>query len=116
MLRGPTTTRSGLTGDVVQVDLVSLYRNPPADLKALYPTRFDTSPDRLILKSKNGESLEYRNYSRGMGTEWKNEAWSTLLPEAKNSKQPDFVPNALRTLRQSWGGDLVALPMTHFLR
>lgn len=80
MVRGPTSVRSPITGEVVDVNLPAFFSNPPVNLKQLLPTQFDTTPEFLSVKTSAGAGVEYRNYFRGRATGWNNSAWAPYFP------------------------------------
>jgi hypothetical protein len=107
MVNGPTSIRSPITGEVVDVNLPAFFSNPPSNLKQLLPTQFDKSPEFLSVKSTSGERVEYRNYFRGRAIGWDNGAWAPYFPSAAGQSS-DYMMKAVRVLRQSWGGDYLS--------
>ena len=106
MLKGETEVRSRITGEVVRVNLPAYYLNPPTDLKALAPVKFDTTPE-ILSKGK----LHYRNYFRGRAVEWNTEAYKPFLPGLTSGTE---VANQIRVLRQSWGTFMARFPFSRF--
>jgi hypothetical protein len=96
---------------VVKVDMPSFYLNPINDLKDLMPTGFDRSPayESAALSSGN---VTYRNYLSGRPNEWNTAVYSRFLTSADGGLTPDHVTDAMRTLRQAWGGKQVTWPLS----
>lgn len=127
MVNGKTTLTSRRTSDVIEIDLPAFYENPPKDLKALLPTKFQQkSKARLETVSSsrgaipvivpesgylsktiqmNGKEtvVKYRDYFVGSPEDWDGSAYVTLFPALKNGKD---VARHERVLKQSWGGRL----------
>lgn len=120
LVAGPTTLRSRVTNETVTVHLEQLYRNPPADMKSLMPTAFEGGPRSTSMQIKQRDSrgrevaqaVEYRNYFRGRATDWNLSAYKPWMTSLSSGAE---VGRAQRILSQSWGGSLMAMPLTNFV-
>lgn len=106
IIKGPTSVRSAMTGEVVTIDLPAYFENPPSDLKNLLPTQFDQSKNPSVYVA--GKSIEYRNYFRGRPTGWNVGAFQKYVPSIRSNSD---VPTAARVLSQSFGGGWVMGPL-----
>ncbi len=107
MLEGPTEIRNVINGDVVTVNMPEFFNNPPKDLKTFYPTAYDGSSEQVKVKG-----VKIPNYFSGRATNWEIKSYQPYFPSLKKGSD---VGNAVRTLRQSWGGDLVGIPFARFV-
>ncbi len=113
MVEGRAQIRSGITGEVVVVDLPAFFTNPPRDLKAFLPTEFENSNEWKEIQLKDGtgkvHKLRARNYEVGRGVNWDSATYKQLFPELSSGKS---VPESIRILSQSWGGWMAALSLS----
>lgn len=113
MVKGETKLHSRLTGETVTVDIAGFYARPPTDLKALLPTRFDTTEKFSTAQIKMGsdqplKQVSYYNYFRGRPVEWNKKMYKSLFPKIE---QEGDIGAASRILAQSWGGAVFAGPL-----
>jgi len=113
MVEGRAQIRSGITGEVVVVDLPGFFSNPPQDLKAFLPTEFESSQEWKNIELKDGtgkvHKLKARNYEVGRGVNWDSATYKSIFPEISSGKS---VPESIRILSQSWGGWMAAMPLS----
>jgi hypothetical protein len=112
---GPARIRSAVTGETVAIDLPAFYANPPEDLKALYPTAFNTAPEwkQVDVAAKDRiVKVRARNYLSGSPTDWNTFAYKVFLPEASTGED---VKKAARVLSQSFGGPAVLAPFLQYI-
>lgn len=107
-------------GDVIKVDLVGFYTNPPKNLSDLYPKRWLTDVKKETkVKSWNGKDDVLRNYKYEMATDWDATAWQKLFPELKpvnpNAATTQELGKYIRVLSQTWGTSAFAVPLTYFV-
>jgi hypothetical protein len=100
-LQGPTSLRSRVTGEVVEVNVPAMYENPPQDLKTFLPTAFHGG-DRF---TTNASGYRVRNYLSGNASAWNVGAFKPYFPGI-NSVQD--IETADRILSASWGGGPLA--------
>ncbi len=101
--------RSAITGHTVLMSLDKFYRNPPRDLKSFLPTAWETSSAKML--KKHGKS--YPNYSWGTPNNWDYQVYKKhFFPNMKNAKS---IPLYIRTLRQSFGGEVLGAPFALFI-
>jgi|GEM_PF-1489818 len=91
MLEGSRPVVSKATGETVLVDMKKFYSNPPADLFALLPYKFEEQKNRCpsnantttrgLRGSSCGSLPQVRNYDWGSATHWHAAAHKTYLPE-----------------------------------
>jgi hypothetical protein len=112
MVNGKAQIRSGVTGEVVVVDLPAFYENPPQDLKSFLPTEFDRSAEWkvVVLKDNVGKQhkIKTRNYEVGRGINWSHESYRTIFPNLTSGQE---IPKNVRILSQTWGTWIAAMPL-----
>jgi hypothetical protein len=104
LVSGPTTLRSGITGEMAQFNLKAFYENPPQDLKSLLPVDFDKS-EGLISSNQHGQ---YRNYWYGRPVGWSYNSYKPYVPSAGDAAG---VERAARVASHSIGGGLNNVPL-----
>ena len=116
VIRGKTTIRSDVTGEMIVVDLPAFYAHAPKDLKLLLPTGFDTSPHitDYKVKMKNGQTknVKFRNYHSGRATLWNVSEYQTLFPELRNGS---YIDQTMKILNQSVYGGIVGSVIQPFM-
>ncbi|MEQ1877574.1 MAG: hypothetical protein ABL958_13095 [Bdellovibrionia bacterium] len=137
MVKGEAELSSRFTGEVVRVNLPSFYNYPPADLKKFLPydyrdendkdangkqiTRTDPIPAGMkifeVVHGKPGTAPQikqtakretFRNYRFGEPERWDGSVWQQILPGLTS---PEDVGRRVRVISQSWGGNLIQLPL-----
>lgn len=103
VMMGPTTLRSDLTGEVIDVNFPNLYLNPIKDLKSLAPIAFEEGP-KHINKLISNKKFQFRNYFYGRAIKWNESAYRNIFPELKSGEN---VSNYVRILNQSSGSELI---------
>ena len=121
LIAGNPEIRSPITGETVHVNVMNFFNNPPTDLKALLPTVFDATPDKLTFTNDKNQKKEYRNYFRGMATGWNTAAWSPYFSDVKGDKESGGkntkdVGISIRVLRNNWGSEFLAFPLDMIIR
>jgi hypothetical protein len=106
VVKGVTEVRDPVSGKSVTLNLPAFYNNPPKNLNILMANQFDQSENEKLIKSKNGETLRFRNYYRGQSVAWNNEAWKNYVPSA-SGKDSGYMKEARRIMRYSLGTSLV---------
>ncbi|MFP5491376.1 MAG: hypothetical protein ACLGG0_07740 [Bacteriovoracia bacterium] len=116
MVNGKAQIRSGVTGEVVVVDLPAFYENPPQDLKSFLPTQFDRSAEWkvVVLKDSAGKQhkVKTRNYEVGRGIDWNAEAYRQIFPSLASGQD---IPKNVRILSQTWGTWMAAMPLADII-
>lgn len=93
-----------IAGETVKVNLKKFFtENPPKDLKAFLPIKFDESDYET---KKDG--FEFRNYHAGAPAGWNLEVYQEYFPSVKTNED---VKKAARVLMQTWGGAVAGMPM-----
>jgi hypothetical protein len=90
-----------------KITLKNFFYNPPNSLMDLLPNGFDESPYNMTAKV-NGKSRVWHNYLSGRPTAWPLAEYQKIFPEVKNNND---IPFTARVLSQSWGGQIVGLPL-----
>ncbi|HEX4924057.1 MAG TPA: hypothetical protein VFV50_08225 [Bdellovibrionales bacterium] len=110
MLKGPYQAFSTITGERVTINVPEMFTSPSEDLKLLMPTAQKSVAQHPDVISE-GKPLKWRNYYAGQAGTWNMVEWSKYVqPEQGN------MADALRILRQAWGGDMVAGPMAFAIK
>ncbi|MFA6236579.1 MAG: hypothetical protein WC635_04550 [Bacteriovorax sp.] len=100
---GVETLRSAVTGEMIQLNYSELYKNPPMDLKAFLPTRFEkeSKVSRKVSSGVGmGQTLTYRNYSEGTATSYNLQTFKSYVPSIKTQ---DDVYRSIRVLSHIQG-------------
>ncbi|MBY0412647.1 MAG: hypothetical protein K2Q18_00705, partial [Bdellovibrionales bacterium] len=101
------TLRSGVTGEVVQLNYSKLFLSPPEDLKSFLPTKFDEnkkSSREVTLANGSKKTLSYRNYAEGSAIGWDLKKFENYFPSIKSN---DDVYRTVRVLNHIQGNWLV---------
>ena len=69
-------------GASFQIDVKTLFLNPPQDLKVFLPDQFTQGP-KMRLEKLGEESIPYWNYKRGYPIGWNDEAYKTYFPSVQ---------------------------------
>lgn len=128
MLAGPAVLVSRVNGKKIQVNIPVLFTKP-RDLQAFLPkkpfTKDGTSYRSLVLRDRRGqqwqeERVMFRDYFAGRAQNWDISAYAdwVMVEEVVNGKA-QWVPvkkgkdiqTLQQVLSQSWGGNLVAMPL-----
>ncbi len=115
VVSGPATLTDYIGGATVDVDLPGFLSNPPQDLKAFFPEKFDTTAKYVELESAS-DTLVYTNYDYGRPLGWKAgaaaDSWGKIFPNIKKSVNSDGYWDAplvtFRDLSRTYVGMLVA--------
>lgn len=100
---GIESLRSGVTGEVVQVNYHAIYATPAKDLKDFLPTSFESgkSVSRKVAKGNGiGQTLNYRNYTEGRAKSYNLKVYETYFPSIKTQ---DDVFKAARVMSHMQG-------------
>lgn len=128
LLKGNAKVFSTITGEHAEVNLPLIFRDPPADLKALLPKGFTKVANQEfqlgakdaqgnLIKGSDGKPLWWRNYFGGQANTWDQNAWiSPIEKKAYMSSPTGKVSDALRVFRTSWGGDMISGPLAFAVR
>jgi hypothetical protein len=111
MIEGKMTVQSvTVSTESAKLDLPAFYHTPVADLKDLFPTGFDSSPETMRAPASLGG--EYRNYLSGRPTQWNSgpDAWGRFVTGPDGNLAPAQVADVLRILYQAWGGRYTSWP------
>lgn len=109
----PTALRSAITGEVVTVNVPAIFQNPPADLKAFLPTQFDPCDSKTReVETKEGGRVTFKNYFCGRATGWNAKAYAPYLNPPANKPN---IGDALRVASETYGGGMIALPLSVFV-
>ena len=121
MLHGSRPVTSKATGKTVLVDLRKFYHNPPTDLYALLPYKFNEIKNRCpsnATETKNwrgsmkcGDFPVVRNYKWGSATHWWKAEHRRYLP---NLKSDTDVAEQKSIIGESSSGWFTALPLAIF--
>jgi hypothetical protein len=106
--QGTESLRSGVTGETIEINYKNLFFNPPQDLKAFLPNRFEknaTITREIAVAGKKPQKVTYRNYSQGKATGWNTEAFQSYFPGVKEGQD---VEKTLRVLSHA-GGNWLSL-------
>lgn len=128
MLAGPTVLVSRVNGKKIQVNIPVLFTKPRS-LQAFLPkkpfSKDNTYYRSLFLRDRRGQQWEeervmFRDYFAGRAQNWEISAFAdwVMIEEVVNGKA-QWVPvkagkdiqTLQQVLSQSWGGNLVALPL-----
>lgn len=128
MLAGPTVLVSRVNGKKIQVNIPVLFTTPRS-LQAFLPkkpfTKDSTYYRSLFLRDRRGQQWEeervmFRDYFAGRAENWEISAYAdwVMIEEVVNGKAK-WVPvkkgkdiqTLQQVLSQSWGGNLVAMPL-----
>ncbi len=110
--------RSAITGHTVVVDLKNFYLNPPKNLKIFLPTDWKVNKGKVrrkiaFKKEYTKHGVTYPNYTWGTPTKWDISAYKKhVFPNINKSSE---IPEYIRTLRQSFGGEAFGVPMAIFV-
>lgn len=105
--KGVESLRSAVTGEIIQVNYKNFYLNPPKDLKAFLPVKFDETEQttRYIAMSDNSKKpLTYRNYSFGRATGWNTSAFKAYFPHVNSSEDITMTLRVLSHAGGNWLG------------
>ena len=109
LIEGPTQLRSAITGETITVDLPTFYGSP-VDLKHFLPIEWELGDEFISTELAVGgktEKIKTRNFYRGRPTKWNLEAYKTLIPSLKDSRD---LPAALKTFGQAISANGVVIP------
>lgn len=103
MSQGIESMRSAVTGEIVQVNFRNIFINPPKDLKAFLPSRFEIGATKVrSVKMADGTSkkLTYRNYEEGRAIGWNTGAFTPYFPSVNADAD---IERTLRVLSHAGG-------------
>jgi hypothetical protein len=106
LLAGPTQIYSAVTNEAVSVNAPQFFNQPPADLKAFFPTSFVSE------EFTNVAGARVPNYLWGSPTAWNVSAFTPYIPAIRSNAD---VPKVARILSQSWGGGGVGAALAPFV-
>jgi hypothetical protein len=115
MLAGPTTIRSDVTGEIISVNIPTIFTNPVHDLKSYFPNGFEESTKMLtkeITEQGKSQKFTYRNYFYGRTNRFDFDSYKTIFPEIKSG---EGVLKMIRIVNQSLGADFVATNLNPFV-
>jgi hypothetical protein len=105
--KGTESLRSAVTGEVIQINYKSFYTNPPKDLKAFLPVKFEENEQMtrtIAMSDKSTKPLTYRNYSFGRATGWNTSAFKTYFPHVNSSEDITMTLRVLSHAGGNWLG------------
>ena len=105
MSKNPESLRSGVTGEVVQVNYSKLFMSPPKDLKAFLPTKFDKNANtkrEVTLANGTKKTLTYRNYAEGSATGWDVKEFESYFPSVKANSDVYRTVRVLNHIQGNW--------------
>ncbi|MBX3017385.1 MAG: hypothetical protein KF767_05810 [Bdellovibrionaceae bacterium] len=94
--------RSNVTGETAKLNFKELFLNPPADLKAFFPTQFETrrTLEATVPVGASTSKVSYRNFQHGLPQAWDLPIYQKY---ADVQNQAD-IARTLRVLNHSTGG------------
>ncbi len=105
MSKDTESLRSGVTGEVVQVNYSKLFLSPPKDLKVFLPTQFDKKANasrEVTLANGSKKTLTYRNYAEGSATGWNVKQYETYFPSVKANDDVYRTVRVLNHIQGNW--------------
>lgn len=105
--QGVESLRSAVTGEVIQVNYRALFTNPPQDLKAFLPNKFEskaTLTKNVTLSNNKVKKLTYRNYSEGKPIGWNTGAFQAYFPHINDNNDVDRTVRVLSHAGGNWLG------------
>jgi hypothetical protein len=114
--QGFVPLHSLVTGEIASVDLYDFFNykdNSLDDLKNLLPTAWDNGQRKISVPTEDGPQ-EYTNYFRGRATAWRTDIYGHYIKAG--SMKPDYLYDALRITDQVWGGSIVEVPLSYFVK
>lgn len=105
MSKDTESLRSGVTGEVVQVNYSKLFLSPPKDLKVFLPTQFDkkaTASRDVTLANGKKKTLTYRNYAEGSATGWNVKQYEAYFPSVKANDDVYRTVRVLNHIQGNW--------------
>jgi hypothetical protein len=105
MSKETESLRSGVTGEVVQINYSKLFLSPPKDLKEFLPTSFDKNENtsRVVLLS-NGQkkTLSYRNFAQGSAIGWNVRHFENYFPSVKSNGDVYKTVRVMNHIQGNW--------------
>lgn len=105
MSKDVESLRSGVTGEVVQMNYSKLFTSPPKDLKVFLPTQFDKNAKasrEVTLANGTKKTLTYRNYAEGSATGWDVKQYETYFPSVKVNDDVYRTVRVLNHIQGNW--------------
>ncbi|MBC7714151.1 MAG: hypothetical protein H7177_12480 [Rhizobacter sp.] len=105
MSKNTETLRSGVTGEVVQINYSKLFMTPPADMKVFLPTTFDKKPNasrEVTLANGTKKTLTYRNFAEGSATGWDLKQFEAYFPSVKSNDDVYRTVRVINSVQGNW--------------
>lgn len=105
MSSGVEALRSGVTGEVVDINYSKFFLNPPSDLKQFRPISFvkDGESSRVVtLSNGKKETLKYVNYLEGSANGWNLSKFSAYFPSVKTNDDVYRTVRVLSHIQGNW--------------
>ncbi len=103
--KGPESLRSGVTGEVIQIDYAKFYMEPVQDMKTFLPVSFESGSQMTrSVKLANGQtkSIAYRNYHEGSAKEFNISAFEKYFPNVNSSEDVRKTMRVLSHVQGNW--------------
>lgn len=105
MSKETESLRSGVTGEVVQLNYSKLFLSPPKDLKVFLPTQFDKKANasrEVTLADGKKKTLTYRNYAEGSAIGWDVKQFEAYFPSVKGNADVYRTVRVLNHIQGNW--------------
>ncbi|MBC7427581.1 MAG: hypothetical protein H7336_03150, partial [Bacteriovorax sp.] len=105
MSKNVESLRSGVTGEIVQINYSKLFTAPPKDLKTFLPTTFDKKAKasrEVILANGTKKTLTYRNFAEGSATGWDLKQFEAYFPSVKSNDDVNRTVRVINSVQGNW--------------
>ena len=99
------SVRSGVTGEVAQVNYSKIFLDPPKDMKAFLPISFDKKDQaKRVISLRDGtqKTISYRNYAFGSPKGWDVEKIAPYFPSVKSNEDVFRTIRVMNHVQGNW--------------